>query len=78
MKPIVITKDANGNVQITEDEFRRIIDETYNTGYESGYNEGKAHQVMWPKPYERPWWEYPWVTTTDHIVITCEAPTVTL
>ena len=36
MKPIIIKVNAMGNIKITEDELKNIVDEAYIQGYEDG------------------------------------------
>ena len=36
MKPIIIKVDSMGNIKITEDELKNIVDEAYNQGYQDG------------------------------------------
>ena len=72
MKPIIITKDADGNIKMTEDELRRLLDETYANGYEGGYKDGRVWQTALPVFDGGPWF------VNDHLNITCETPKVTL
>ena len=34
MKPIIIKVDSMGNIKITKDELKNIVDEAYNQGYQ--------------------------------------------
>ena len=71
MKPVVIEKDKDGNVRITVDEIKRIVDEAYAEGYEDGK---KAVTPSLPSPWmpnTTPWTQT-WIDR-DHITITCES-----
>ena len=72
MKPIIITKDSDGKIHMSEEELRHLLDETYANGYEGGYKDGRNWQTALPAFDGRPWW------VNDHITITCETPKVTL
>lgn len=75
MKPIILEKDKDGNLQITVDEIKKMVQDAYESGYEDG---SKPVPITVPTPYPYP---YPYTPTPytpnwidrDHIVITCES-----
>jgi len=36
MKPVVIVKDQNGNVQLTVEEVKKMVEDAYDAGYADG------------------------------------------
>lgn len=72
MKPIIVTKNTDGKLDLTEEQLEKLIDCAYHNGYEDGLKAQTA--IKLPVNVNEPW--YPW--TMDHIVITCETPKVTL
>lgn len=65
MKPIIIEKDKTGNVKITLEELREIVDNAYNQGYNDGRNSNTSIPSV-------PSWAPTW-TDRDHITITCKS-----
>lgn len=65
MRVKVYTKNENGKIEITEQELRQLIDESYNDGYIAGT---LSRTVTIPEqppqiwPYQE-WWKNPYVTT---------------
>ena len=74
MKPIVLEKDANGNIKLTVEEIKRMVEDAYDAGYKDGKN---SVTVINPIPSTTP--SYPWQPTWpepkvgDHITITCKS-----
>lgn len=58
MKPIIIKVDSMGNIKITENELKNIVDEAYNQGYQDGQKQ----------PFLTQPWQYPNYYKTD---LTC-------
>ena len=59
IKPIVIVADGNGRVTMTVDEMKKLLDDAFEQGKESGtttINNYPYHQY-------RPWWNDPYYTT---------------
>ena len=76
MKPIILEKDKDGNVHITVDEIKKMVEDAYESGYEDGR---KSVPITVPTPY--PYTPTPYTPTwidRDHIVITCETLPVNL
>lgn len=70
MKPIILEKDKDGNVRVTVDEIKKMVEDAYESGYEDGR---KSAPITVPPPY--PYNPTPYTPTwidRDHIVITCE------
>ena len=44
MKPIIIKIDSMGNIKITEDELKNIVDEAYSQGYQDGQKQPLIYQ----------------------------------
>ncbi len=76
MKPIVLEKDKDGNVHITVDEIKKIVEDAYESGYEDGR---KSVPIIVPSPYPSTPTPYTpnWIDR-DHITITCETIPVNL
>ena len=70
MKPIIVIKNADGKLDLTEEQLEKLID----CAYSSGYADGLKNQTAIKLPVNVP--GDPW--TTDHINITSEAPKVTV
>lgn len=68
MMPIIITKDKDGNLVITEAELRQIVEQAY----KAGYADGRVCETAYPGCHPITW------TDRDHVTITCETPSVTL
>ena len=49
MKPIIIKVDSMGNIKITENELKNIVDEAYNQGYQDGQKQSFLTQP-WQNP----------------------------
>ena len=48
MKPLLIKVDKDGNLKITLDELQKMVDESYQHGYDDGYTAGqKSMQITW-------------------------------
>lgn len=65
MQPIVLEKDKDGNVRVTVDEIKKMVEDSYESGYEDG-RKSVPITVPTPYPYTPNWID------RDHIVITCE------
>lgn len=59
VKPIVIVTDGNGRVTMTVDEMKKLLDDAFELGRESGTTTINNHY-----PYYRGWWNDPYYTTT--------------
>lgn len=74
MKPIVLEKDANGNLKLTAEEIKRMVEDAYEAGYKDGK---KSVTVINPIPSGtqsyplQPTWIEPKVG--DNITITCKS-----
>lgn len=70
MKPIVLERDKDGNVRVTVDEIKKMVEDAYESGYEDGR---KSVTITVPVPYPNTPMPYtPTWIDRDHIVITCE------
>ena len=59
MKPLVYTlnRDEHGKIIMSEDDFKRVLDEVY----EAGYNDGNRQcKILYPSTIENP------LTNTQH------------
>lgn len=55
MKPIIIKVDSMGEIKITEDELKKIVDESYNQGYQDGQKQAFLTQPTIPiNPCQNP------------------------
>lgn len=68
MKPIIVYRDKDGRLDLTEEQLEKLIDCAYYSGYADGLKAQTAVQLPTNEPY------YPW--STEHIKITCETPKV--
>jgi hypothetical protein len=66
MRPIIVTKDADGKITFTEDELVKLLEEAYQNGYDIGYKEGKASAtpITVPSYPSYPTWLNPTVDKT--------------
>ena len=62
MKPIILEKDANGNLKLTAEEIKRMVEDAYDAGYEDGK---KSVTIINPIPLTTPScpWQPTWVAT---------------
>lgn len=57
IKPIVIVTDGNGRVTMTIEEMKKLLDDAFEQGKESGTTTINNY------PYYRGWWNDPYYTT---------------
>lgn len=62
MRPIVLIKGKDGNVNMTIEEFKKHLDDAYDAGVQDGR---KDRCNYWPQ------WTYYTTPTTDKITISC-------
>ena len=70
MKPIILEKDKDGNVRVTADEIKKMVEDAYESGYEDG-RKSVPITVPAPYPYNPAPYTPNWIDR-DHIVIACE------
>ena len=76
MRPTLIKVDKEGNLKITLEELQKMIDESYNSGYEDGKREGRLYGhrevVPWYQPVSVPTVNSPnWYDDRTKYEITC-------
>ena len=59
----VFTLNKNGKIEISEEELKQLLDESYWEGY-------RANKLSWT--YTSPMYETPITWNTDHITVSCD------